>query len=102
MTRKLDMANGLAFLFLFFTYGSWELIVHKIVRGGWGVASLEDTIVLIPATILLLADSILFGCGVYANGSSESPFPAFLVTLAYASILLLFSYFVIKIERRAS
>ena len=45
------------------------------------------------------SDTILFGAGVYANGSFSSPIPAAMLALGYDAMLILFSFWVVKIER---
>jgi hypothetical protein len=99
-TYKLDMANALATAFLVFTYLSWEAVVYRVVHRPEGESLTERYLLLVPAVVLLVLDGILFGVGVHANGSP--PLPAVLLTLAYSSMLILFSFWVVKIERRRS
>lgn len=101
-TRRLDIANGLAAAFLFFTYLSWDSLIYRIVHRPAGESIAERYLLLVPAVVLMVADTVLFGVGVYANGSFSSPIPAAMLALAYDSMLVLFSFWIIKIERRKS
>src|SRR5439155_4738429 len=67
-TRRLDMANALAAAFLVFTYLSWEAVIYRLVHRPEGEALIERYVVLIPAVVLMVIDTILFGVGVYYNG----------------------------------
>src|SRR5207302_7989402 len=64
-TRRLDMANALAVAFLLFTYLSWEAVTSRIVHRPAGESVAERYLVLVPAVVLMVLDTILFGAGVY-------------------------------------
>jgi len=99
-TRRLDLANAVAAALMIFSYGSWEIVVARVMKYCEGESAGERALVLIPAIVLMVMDTILFGVGVYVNGSLKSPIPAILLALAYDAMLVLFAYFVIKISRR--
>lgn len=99
-TRKLDMANALAGAFLLFTFLSWEAVIYRIVHRPPEESIAERYVVLVPAIVLMVIDTILFGTGVHANGSFSSPIPALMLAVGYDAMLVLFSYWVVKIERR--
>jgi hypothetical protein len=101
-THKLDMANALAAAFLLFTYLSWEAVIYRVIHRPEGESLAERYLVLVPALVLMTIDTILFTVGVYANGSFSSPIPAVMLALGYDAMLILFSYWVVKIERRNS
>ncbi len=101
-TRKLDMANALAAAFLSFTYLSWEAVVYRLIHRPAGESLVERYLVLVPAVVLLVIDTVLFTTGVYANGSFTSVLPAVLLALGYDAMLILFSYWLVKLERRAT
>jgi hypothetical protein len=91
-TRRLDMANALATAFLIFTYLSWEAVIYRLVHWPAGEALVERYVVLVPAVVLMVIDTVLFGGGVYFNGSFDSVVPAIIFAIGYDAMLILFSY----------
>ena len=88
----------------------WDQLLTAYAEGDWG--QIEETanallrwldhLVLVPALVLLVIDTVLFSFGVYANGSFSSVVPAIMLAVGYDAMLILFSYWVVKIERRPS
>ena len=76
------LANGLANL-------------HNARRAGSPLLCL----VLVPALVLLVIDTVLFTTGVYASGSFSTFLPAVMLALGYDAMLILFSYWLVKLER---
>jgi hypothetical protein len=101
-TRNLDMANGLAALFLVFSYASFEIVIHRIVHREDDETFAQRCLNVLPAVVLMGIDTLLFAAGVYANGTFDSPVLAVVLALGYDAMLILFSRWVITIERRSA
>ena len=76
--------------------------INRVSHRPEGESAAERYLVLVPALVLLVFDTILFTVGVYANGSFDSLVPAVMLAVSYDAMLILFSYWVVKIERRKS
>ena len=99
-TRRLDMANALAFAFLLATYASWEAVIYRLVARPEGESGAERYLVIVPAVVLMVIDTILFAAGVFANGSFTTPLPAVMLAVGYDAMLILFSLWLVKLQRR--
>ena len=98
-TRRLDLAVLLSSVFIVGAYFAYELTVRRLLFPDADERLLERCFIAGPALILIFVDIVLFAVGVHSTGSFEAYGPAILLALGYASIVAMFSFFILKLER---